>query len=902
MTAQRPHLIVSETSEKLPILIIDKNGLIAEALVEKLKDQFLIVLVTAKEIKSHSNLVHIHYGKKMPRIPDEQYSVIVTVFHGEKSTIDMLPSVAKKAQDADAKLLFITSLYHADKKLQKLLSQNLYEKTIQVIYGEVFGNDDLDRNLLTDYIHQARTSQKIEIPGNGLRKSYPVLFEDVCLAIISLIFTPHKKAKTILVLPKHGFTQLGIARAFQKVDPLIKINFKKEKNKEIEYDLPQNGEYFFSIYELEKKLKKIDLTQKALKHSKEQKKFHLHRRIRPTKKHLPFFLFLLFFLLPIFIEFLLLIGGGIFLTVSVKKAQDNNIPSAQDYNVLAKASFSASMFLAQNISFMNPILFTQKEPIIQKAQVGQSLAETESGILESIILIKDIYEDKSFDPKNDFLEALSKIKNSLVTLQKLKAEGNLPPLIQEKINSFEQPLTLLGNTIDTFPELLGFNQKRKYLILFQNNMELRPGGGFIGSYATVEIRNGKTSKLEIRDVYDADGKLSTHIEPPFALRRYLGSQHWFLRDSNFNVDFVANAQKAQNFLELETGEKVNGVIAIDTGFLKSLISLFGPIYVPDFKETITADNFYLATETHAEKNFFPGSSQKKDFLRALYNALEAKIFAKQGAVLYPESKKIPFTLLAKSLSGAVKQKHLLIAFPNEEVQTIFTANNLSGSLSDNRKKEDNEFLDFLGINEANLGLNKSNFYLRRSIEQKVDIDASGSANETINITYENTSKKDSAFGGDYKNYLRFILPENARLEAVKVNGTTIPTAQAITAASEYAKKGFIPPSQLEVEKTIEEGKTLYGFLTIIPMSTSQKISITYSLPGVINPAKPVMGYDLYLFKQPGTGDDPYSFSITYPKSFQAIQVSLGLSDVGGKLVYADKLSEDKNLVIKFSKK
>lgn len=893
MTPQRPHLIVSETVEKLPILIIDKIGILAQEIAEKLKEQFLIVLVTAKEIKPHDNIVHIHYGKKIPKIPDENYSVIITSYHGEKSTIEMLPSIAKKSRDIDFKLLFITSLYYLDQKLKKILAHSLYDKTIQVIYGEAFGKDGLDHNLLTDYIHQARTAKRIDIPGNGLQKSYPVLFEDVCLAVISIIFSSHKKAKTFLVLPKHGFTQLAVGRAFQKLDPLIKLNFVKEKNKEIQYDLPPNAEYFFDNYDLEKKLKKIDLTLKPLKHSKESRKYRAHRKIKLTKKSIPLFLLLLFFLTPLLIEFLLLLGGGILLSESVKKIQNNDIPSAQKYNLLAKTSFSASLFLAQNISGINPVLFIQKEPIIQKSEIGQSLSEAESGILEGMTLTKDIYDDQSPDPKADFREALAKIKHSLVTIQKLKAEGNLPPVIREKINSLWEPLDMLGNTIDAFPDLLGFNQKKKYLILFQNNMELRPGGGFIGSYAMLEIRNGKTNKLEIHDVYDADGKLSIHIEPPFALRRYLGASHWFLRDSNFDADFIVNAQKALNFLELETGEKADGVIAIDTDFVKNLISVFGPIDIPDFNQTITADNFYLATETHAEKNFFPGSSQKKDFLRALYTALEIKML---------ESKKIPYNLLAKSLSEALTQKHLLIAFPNEETQTIFTANGFSGSLNDNRQKEDNKLLDFMGINEANLGLNKANYYLRRSIEQKVNIDASGSAKETITLTYENFSKKESLFGGDYKNFLRFILPPNAALEIVQVNGVVIPTTSAVTQVNDYTKKGFIPPSQLEVEKSTEEGRTLYGFLTIIPMSTSQKISITYSLPAVLNLAKPAMSYDLYIFKQPGTGSDPYSFSLTYPPAFQAIQIPDGMIDVGGKLVYTDKLSEDKNLVLKFSKK
>lgn len=898
MTAH-PRLIVSETTEKLPILIVDKNGILGEALFERLKKQFLIVLVTAKEIKPQENLVHIGYGKKIPLLPDEHYAAMLILFHGEKTTLDILPSIAKKANEANTKLLFITSLYYADKKLEKLLQKNEYAKTIKAIYGEIIEKDELFPNLITNYIHEVRVSKKIEIPGNGLQKSYPVLLEDVCDAIISITFEGHKKTKPVLILPRHGFTQLAIARAFQKLDPLIKVNFKKDKNKETEYNFPNDSEYFFSAYEIEKKLKKIDLSKKGLPpdwnesgHTKRPKKYHI-KRIKGRKKYLPLFLFLLFFLLPIFFQFLLLIAGSLFLSQSIKTAQNYNISSAKEYSFLAKASFSAALFLSQNASGVNPVLFMQKEPISKKAQIGQNLSEAESNILESASLIGDIYEDKSLDPKNDFLQAMAKIKNSLITMQKLKAEKEIPVSLQQKISSLEPPLTLLGNIIDTLPDLLGFNQKKKYLILFQNNMELRPGGGFIGSYATFEIRNGKTSKLQINDVYDADGKLSVHIEPPFALRRYLGAPHLFLRDSNFDIDFIANAKKAQSFLELETGEKTDGVIAIDTEFVKSMIEVFGPLYIPDFKETITADNFYLATETHAEKNFFPGSTQKKDFLRALYNTLESKI---------TQSKKIPFSLLAQKINDNIKQKHLLIAFPDSEMQTIFTANNLSGGLVSNRQKKDNEFSDFLGINEANLGMNKTNFYLKRSIEQKVSIDASGSATETINIIYENSGNKTSPFAGDYKNYLRYILPQNAILKSVQVNNSTIPTTEAITNINDYTRKGFVPPPQLEVEKNQVGDKITFGFLVIIPMSTSQKISITYSLPNAINPNSAVMNYDLYLLKQAGTGNDAFSFSLAYPRAFRPIYISPGFVDVGGKLVYMDVLSEDKNLILNFSKK
>ena len=889
MPYPRPHLIASETNEKLSILIIDKIGIIAQALAEKLKNQLAIVVVSARAIQPQNNLLNIHYGKKIPVIPDEHYAAIITIYDGQTSTLDMLPAIIKKVNETNSKLLFVTPLHHIDKKITNLLSQAAFEKITPIIYAELFGKDELEGDSLSGYIHQIRTSQKIEIPGQGLQKSYPVHIDDMCEALIALTFATQKKTKPIFIGPAHGFTQLAIARAFQKKDPLIKINFKKEKYKESDPDLPKDMEYYFPNYNLEQKIKKIDL-------SKNDPPAGAKPRFRPSKqwppkthKKIPFLsliVLVIFLLLPIFLELLLLLSGSLFLFESVKSAQNYNIPLSQRYSLLANASFAS----AKTIS---PILIVQRENLAHKAQIGKNLSQTQAEILESIIILKNIYEEKSLDQKNDFLKSLAKIKSSLISLEKLKTEGSLPEAVAVQMTALERPLELIGNTIDIYPDILGFNGKRKYLILFQNNMEIRPGGGFIGSYGTVDIQNGRTGKLKIHDIYDADGKLSVHVEPPFALRRYLGAQHWFFRDSNFNIDFVENAKKATSFLELDTGEKVDGVIAIDTDFLKSMISLFGPIYLPDYKETVTADNFYLLTQTHSEKDFFPGSTQKKDFLRALYNALQIKI---------TDSKKIPFKLLAQKLSEAIDQKHLLIALPETPSQTILSLNNLSGSLRDNRQKQAQEFTDFLGINEANLGANKANFYLRRSIEQKVNIDAQGNAKETINISYQNTSSKTSIFGGDYKNYLRLIVPDAAQLQAVEINGMPIAITSAITDLNIYSERGFTPPSQLEVEKYQQSGKTIYGFLTVVPMGTQQKVSITYSLPAVINISDTTLSYDLYLLKQPGAGNDPYTFSINYPRGFQPVQVPSYFTDVGGKLIYSDKLSADKRLTLKFSKK
>src|SRR3989344_5241553 len=113
-------------------------------------------------------------------------------------------------------------------------------------------------------------------------------------------------------------------------------------------------------------------------------------------------------------------------------------------------------------------------------------------------------------------------------------------------------------------------------------MELRPGGGFIGSYGLLTFSKGKITDFSIHDVYDADGQLKGHIEPPFPIRRYLPQIHWYMRDSNWDVDFAKAASTSAYFLNAETGKTVDGVIGVDLSFVKNLLSVTGPITVSDY--------------------------------------------------------------------------------------------------------------------------------------------------------------------------------------------------------------------------------------------------------------------------------------------------------------------------------
>jgi hypothetical protein len=149
--------------------------------------------------------------------------------------------------------------------------------------------------------------------------------------------------------------------------------------------------------------------------------------------------------------------------------------------------------------------------------------------------------------------------------------------------------------------------------LFQNESELRPTGGFIGSYGLLTFKSGKLISFEIKDIYEADGQLQGHVEPPWEIKNYLNEANWYMRDANWKADFVKTSADIQWFLGKEMNQKVDGVIGIDLAVAKSILGVIGEVYVPDFNEKINSNNLYEQAEYYAETKFFPVQDRKLVF-------------------------------------------------------------------------------------------------------------------------------------------------------------------------------------------------------------------------------------------------------------------------------------------------
>jgi len=424
-------------------------------------------------------------------------------------------------------------------------------------------------------------------------------------------------------------------------------------------------------------------------------------------------------------------------------------------------------------------------------------------------------------------------------------------------------------------------------------MELRPGGGFIGSYGIMSINKGRMTAFNIYDVYDADGQLKGHVEPPYPIRRYLPSLHWYLRDSNFNVDFSKGAIASAVFLNTEKNQTVDGVIGVDLSFVKNILSAVGSVKVADYNQTVNANNFFEIAQAHAEKDFFPGSTQKKDFLRTFYESLQTKL---------SQEKKIPYLSLLQAVSKSIYEKHVLFAFNDSDEQAAFAINGWSSALVDERQVNSSTINDFTGISEANLGADKVNYYISRTVSQSVSIGNDGSIGEVLTINFKNSAETNSALGGVYKNYLRFILPINTSVSKINIDGKDQKIIPAITDPTVYEKKDFTPPDGLEVQKDDQEENTLYGFLVNIQPQESKLIKIEYVLPQKIALTLPEISYNLKLFKQPGVDFYPYDFSFNFPSGFKVLSSSADVKANGNAALLSTQINRDREVNINLAAK
>lgn len=536
-------------------------------------------------------------------------------------------------------------------------------------------------------------------------------------------------------------------------------------------------------------------------------------------------------------------------------------------------------------------IFRNYQTLLKIGEDALKLEKEAIGLTQGADLISQaIFKERQIDFTDELekeAESLAVFNNDLgIVLARLNDDYSWLPLqwrlsLQKKaqeLKVIKEQIGFISKGMELLPEMLGLDgRQREYLVLFQNETELRATGGFVGSYGILSFKNGNLLNFEIKDVYEADGQMKGHVEPPIEIKNYLGEANWFMRDANWNPNFIKTASNIQWFLEKEVSKKVDGVIGINLAVVKSILGVVGEVYVPNFNTKISKNNLYQEAEFYSENKFFPGSIQKASFLGTLGNQLFEEI---KGLNVKQQLD------LVVALIDLLEKNELQLAFNNNEAALKTDALGWNGSIYQGKCAKENCFSDYLFVVESNLGVNKSNYFLYRNMEQLINV-SDTLIDRVLKINYENTSKNDTQPGGDYKNYIRIYLPADVNLTQVTLTDTNNINLKKIYMSDEITIRDV-------------DGKKEVGFLVTVPVLTKKTLEVSYSSQNKVT-AGDKFSYLNYIQKQSGFGDTGMVTLISFPDGWQPIQVEPQASMVGGKLLFNQKLDKDIKMGVELDK-
>ena len=426
------------------------------------------------------------------------------------------------------------------------------------------------------------------------------------------------------------------------------------------------------------------------------------------------------------------------------------------------------------------------------------LAETDKGRF-----LQAVYES---EPELNGLKA--NLNLAVLNLNKIHKIGVLWPVygqisdIKQELNQAALLMDRATVLVKLLPALAGYPETSRFLLILQNNDELRPTGGFIGVYGILESKNGEIVSLMTDDSYHLDMPASLNdwnLEPPAPLKKYLKVEKWYLRDANWSPDWPTSARKITEIYEGvsraadQPMSDFTGLVAITPDLIADFIALVGPITVKDV--TYTPENFqpllqYNVEIAYKEQNI--SSWDRKEIINELVAELKQRLLNLPTADLAE---------LLKIIDRNIAAKNLQIYFSNNDWQ------NFAGNLGASGEVQNTDG-DYLLVVDANLGAFKSDAVVKKKINYTLDKN-NGVLRAAVKLDYRHEGDFDWRTTR-YRSYTRIYAPLGSRL--VSFDG--------------------LDPTEADFSVIDDEtlNKTVFGFFWAIEPGSAREISVNYLLP------------------------------------------------------------------------
>src|SRR5579875_62500 len=376
--------------------------------------------------------------------------------------------------------------------------------------------------------------------------------------------------------------------------------------------------------------------------------------------------------------------------------------------------------------------------------------------------------DRNFaQVKNSFDQAIGEVSQVRPNdLQFMSQVATALATFQRNIPTLKTWLDAVGNLLPVLPVILGISSPANYLIEVLDATELRPAGGFIGNYGIATLSGGRLVSTHITDVdlLDKPYEMARHriaYPPSYTwFQHYLVPSTWSFRDSNLDADFPTAARYGEATYKQEGGNvAVQGVIAITPALIQKALAITGPIYVPEYKETVTAQNLVALIHFHqlggsaaGEGSDLIPSPDGHSSLRKRFTELLAEHFFERVQQLSAKALQAFLLLMANSL----RTKDIQIYFNDPGAEHILQLLDVDGTIQSPPGYH-------LFIVDANISPNKANSFIVTTVDDQVTIDAQGNARHHTSISYAWTLPGKNYGSPTYRDYVRVYAPLSSTL-------------------------------------------------------------------------------------------------------------------------------------------
>ncbi|MFC9350469.1 DUF4012 domain-containing protein [Arthrobacter sp. NPDC057013] len=285
------------------------------------------------------------------------------------------------------------------------------------------------------------------------------------------------------------------------------------------------------------------------------------------------------------------------------------------------------------------------------------------------------------------------------------------------------------------PEMLGAEGPRSYLLMIQNNAEVRASGGIPGALAELTLDEGRLT-LGTQSTAGDIGVMSPVLPVDVEQQQiYSGRLGKFMQDVNLTPDFPTTASTAQLMWERKTGKRVDGVISVDPVALGYILDATGSVKLGS---------------TDLASGGLPTELTGKNVVRTLLSDVYAKIDQPrlQDAYFAGVAKEIFATLssgagnakaLTEGIARGTEEGRVLVWSGKSAEQAVIAKYPLSGSIVG------------ASISPAQFGVYfndgtgaKMDYYVHRTVQLVEECPAGGYGEIRVRVTSTNTAPIDAA--------------------------------------------------------------------------------------------------------------------------------------------------------------